>query len=215
MGIILQRALLLMAAASAPLLALYLQAEPVLRLIRQAPEIVPAAARYIRLFSPQILLHGLALCIFRWLVAQGVQQQLDFSGSLPASCHCIICCCVDKVAMTLYLVLYRSAGAVALVLAAAAVLCAATLPLNWLMVWTLDWGLDGSALAAVACELIYLAGLLAAAARHNACQPWDARPWQGLSCDALRGWRQHLKIAATGTIMLVLDWWQVGAGSTM
>lgn len=71
LGVILQRSLLLMAAAMAPLMGLYLHSEPLLRLAGQAPEVAPLAARYIRLFGPQIFLHSLALCIFRWFVAQG------------------------------------------------------------------------------------------------------------------------------------------------
>lgn len=123
---------------------------------------------------------------------------------LPGACRCAL-----LHVMLTSLVIPGGAGAVAHVLAAAAVLCAITLPLNWLAVWTLKWGLDGSALAAVACEVVYFAALLAAAALFNARhRPPESRPWQGWSRDAFNGWRHHLKIAAAGTLMLCLDWWQ-------
>lgn len=53
-------------------------------------------------------------------------------------------------------------GAAGHVLAAGAALFAVTAPLNWLFVFRLGWGLDGSALAAVACESVYVLAMSAA-----------------------------------------------------
>lgn len=97
----------------------------------------------------------------------------------------------------LSLVLFRvlaSQGAATYILAAGALLLAVTAPLNYLFIWTLGWGLDGSALAAVACEAIYAAalvswgvpagGVLTLRGRHRhrrCCWPLSLR----LTCPAL------------------------------
>lgn len=108
------------------------------------------------------------------------------------------------------LCLYRtlaSQGATMYVLAAGAVFFAATGPINWLLIFKLGMGLDGSALAFVACELIYIACLLALCALHNARRPPQERWWRGWSRDALRGWGPFLRLTLAATAMIVADWW--------
>lgn len=89
------------------------------------------------------------------------------------------------------------------VLAAGAVFFAATGPINWLLIFKLGMGLDGSALAFVACELIYIACLLALCALHNARRPPQERWWRGWSRDALRGWGPFLRLTLAATAMIV------------
>lgn len=98
-------------------------------------------------------------------------------------------------------------GAVAYVMAAGCVYLAATAPINWLLIFKLGLGLDGSALAAVACDAVYLVALLVMAAHHNMTKAPASRPWQGFSACALRQWGPYLRLAAASTLMVVLDWW--------
>ncbi len=58
---------------------------------------------------------------------------------------------LHAVALCLYRTL-AAQGAAAPVLAASAVYCGVTAPINWAFISWLGWGLDGSAAAAVACE---------------------------------------------------------------
>eukprot|EP00887_Chlorella_sp_A99_P007593 scaffold28.g7593.t1 len=169
-GVILQRSLAIMACASLPLVLLYARIEQVLLLLGQEPAVAHAAARYIALYSPAVVLHAASLCVYRYLTSQ---------------------------------------GAVVHVMSAGAVLFAVTLPVNWLLVFRLGGGLglDGSALAAAACELAYLGALAAAAVRHNRSFAPDARPWQGLSRAALAGWGHYLSVSLPSLAMVALDWW--------
>ncbi len=70
-GVTLQRALALVLLACIPLLGLYLQAEPVLRVLGQQAELAALTAHYLRLFSPMLVLQGVGLCMYRYLTAQG------------------------------------------------------------------------------------------------------------------------------------------------
>jgi MATE family multidrug resistance protein len=93
------------------------------------------------------------------------------------------------------------------VLAAGTVFCAVTAPLNWLLIFRLGWGLDGSAAAAVAAEAVYAAALAAACVLHNRRQPLGERWWAGWSRQALRDWGPFLRLSAAATAMIVADWW--------
>ena len=62
-------------------------------------------------------------------------------------------------------------GAAAYVMVAGAVFFAATGPINSLLIFQLGLGLDGSALAAVACDVVYLVALVMLAAYHNFSKP--------------------------------------------
>lgn len=66
-------------------------------------------------------------------------------------------------------------GAVAYVMVAGMVFFAATAPINWLLIFKLGLGLDGSALAAVACDCVYLTTLVAFAVHHNRSKPPSQR----------------------------------------
>lgn len=48
-----------------------MQVDRLLLAMGQEAEIVRAAGRYIRLYSPFIPIHGINLCIYRYLIAQG------------------------------------------------------------------------------------------------------------------------------------------------
>lgn len=64
-GITLQRALLVAISACIPILALYTQAERLLRALGQEADLAAAAARYIALYSPLLPLHAAILCLYR------------------------------------------------------------------------------------------------------------------------------------------------------
>lgn len=102
-------------------------------------------------------------------------------------------------------------GAAGHLLAAGAALFASTPALNWLLIFRLGLGLDGSALAAVACETVYVAALLAACWLHNAARPPERRWWGGWSCAALAsGWGRFLRLSLAATLMITLDWCAAG-----
>ncbi len=61
-------------------------------------------------------------------------------------------------------------------LLAGVVFFAATAPINWLLIFKLGLGLDGSALAAVACDFTYLLALIALAVHQNLSRP-SAMRW--------------------------------------
>jgi len=112
------------------------------------------------------------------------------------------------------------------VLAASAIFFVATAPINWLLIFWLDWGLDGSAAAAVACDAVYAAALVVLCALHNSRRPADERWWHGWQLGAaMTDWGPFLKLSAAATGMVMADWalydilallaggcWQVGAG---
>ena len=70
MGVALQRGIYITLAACLPVLVLYTQADRLLALLGQDQDIAKAAGRYIRLYSPVLPLHGVVLCIYRYLLAQ-------------------------------------------------------------------------------------------------------------------------------------------------
>ncbi|GAB4817451.1 hypothetical protein N2152v2_004497 [Parachlorella kessleri] len=167
-GVALQRGIYITLVACLPVLLLYTQADRLLALLGQDPDIAKAAGRYIRLYSPVLPLHGVVLCIYRYLLAQ---------------------------------------GAAAYVMVAGAVFFAATGPINSLLIFKLGLGLDGSALAAVACDVVYLVVLILLAAYHNLSKPPHIRPWQGWSWEAFLHWGPYLKVVVASIAMVVLDWW--------
>lgn len=99
------------------------------------------------------------------------------------------------------------AGAAGYVLAASATFFAATAPINHVLIFTLDWGLDGSAAAAVGSELVYTCALAAACALHNARQAPGDRWWHGWQAAALADWGPFIKLSLAATAMIVADWW--------
>ena len=186
----------------------------VLLFLGQDPTLAHAAGHYIHLFCPAIILHAFVLCIYRYLVAQGAVGFL-----VPRPCICrgrMACPCWAGPSQRDWMVhpwwhafthLHPSAGGMSYVLAAGATLFAITLPIHYFMVFTLNLGLDGSALASVMCESVYLAAMVAAAAVHNRhCAP-EQRPWRGLSWAAFTGWGEFVRRAMHSALFLVLDWW--------
>lgn len=92
-------------------------------------------------------------------------------------------------------------------LAASAAFFAATAPINHLLIFTLGWGLDGSAAAAVGAELVYACALLAMCVAHNARQVPAERWWRGWQAAALAGWGPFARLSVAATAMIVADWW--------
>ncbi|PRW44986.1 MATE efflux family [Chlorella sorokiniana] len=150
---------------------------------------------------PLMLLYWQALPVLlvlgqeRALAAAAARYTRTFAGKIP----------LHAVALCLYRTL-AAQGAAAHVLAASAVYCGVTAPINWALISWLGWGLDGSAAAAVTCEAVYVAVLAAACALHNAQQPAGQRWWHGWSGDALRDWGPFAKLSVSSTLMIVLDW---------
>ncbi|KAL4438174.1 hypothetical protein ABPG77_010535 [Micractinium sp. CCAP 211/92] len=108
------------------------------------------------------------------------------------------------------LCMYRtlaSQGAAGYVLAASATFFAATAPINHLLIFTLGWGLDGSAAAAVGSELVYACTLAAMCALHNARQAQGRRWWRGWQAAALADWGPFIRLSLAATAMIVADWW--------
>lgn len=113
------------------------------------------------------------------LAADAARYTRIFAAKIP----------LHAVALCLYRTL-AAQGAAAHVLAASAAYCGVTAPINWALISWLDWGLDGSAAAAVACEA---GGLLCChampqepAGRHAPC-PCHAMfcnvlPWHAMRC---------------------------------
>jgi MATE family multidrug resistance protein len=93
------------------------------------------------------------------------------------------------------------------VLAAGTFFCAVTAPINWLLIFKLRLGLDGSALAFVALEAIYCMCLIGMCVLHNWRRPPAERWWGGWNRDALRGWGPFLRLSAAATAMVICDWW--------
>ena len=74
---------------------------------------------------------------------------------------------------------------------------AATPLLHWLLIFRLGLGLDGSALAAVACDALYLLALAACVLHHNTAQPAGRKPWQGWSAEAWACWGPYVSAPAS------------------
>ena len=201
-GVSLQRAVLVSLLACLPVLALYLRAGLLLRWLGEEEQVAAAAGRYVLLASPFLFLHAVILCVYRYLIAQGeggtVLSPLHSFGVSPPGKVLGTPTRVSSVAR---------AGAVLEVMVSGAVFFAATAPINWLLVNRLQLGLDGSALAIVACDAVYLAAVVSAAAVHNARLPPARRPWRGLSRRALRGWGSYLGLTLASLAMVASDWW--------
>ena len=233
-GLTLQRALLVSLLTCVPLMLLYACMHPVLLLLGQDPQLAAAAARYTLLYAPKVPLHAAILCCYRTLANQGGggealrarppacggccclwQVQAMPCHAMP--CHAMPChampCAPSLPAASFHPRLPHvppcpsAAGAAMYVLAAGTIFCAVTAPLNWLLIFRLDWGLDGSAAAAVAAEAVYAAALAAACVLHNRRQPPGERWWAGWSRQALRDWGPFLRLSAAATAMIVADWW--------
>lgn len=71
-GVVLQRALLVCFCAMVSLLPVWLYVEPLLRAIGQEAELSRLAARYVMLSVPSVFFSGIAECLKRYLMAQGV-----------------------------------------------------------------------------------------------------------------------------------------------
>lgn len=82
---------------------------------------------------------------------------------------------------------------------------AATGPLNELLVVRLGLGLDGSALASVAADAVYLLAMIAVAVRQCRRQPRARKPWTGFSREAFSGLGHYVSIAVPCTGMVVAD----------
>ncbi|KAL4448503.1 hypothetical protein ABPG75_005722 [Micractinium tetrahymenae] len=108
------------------------------------------------------------------------------------------------------LCMYRtlaSQGAAGYVLAASATFFAATAPINHLLMFTLGWGLDGSAAAGVCSEVVYACALAAMCALHNRRQAPEERWWRGWQAAAMTDWGPFIKLSLAATAMIVADWW--------
>ena len=100
-----------------------------------------------------------------------------------------------------------AAGASTYVLAAGAMFFTATVPINWLLIFRLGLGLDGSALSFVCLEVLYVLCLSALCSLHNSRRTPQERWWHGWSREALRGWGPFLRLSLAATAMIVADWW--------
>ncbi|KXZ53173.1 hypothetical protein GPECTOR_7g1065 [Gonium pectorale] len=76
LGVVLQRAVLLCLLTCALPLALWVRADWLMRLIGQQPEVVPLAARYVRLLGPALCMWAVSGCIKSYLSSQGVVTPL-------------------------------------------------------------------------------------------------------------------------------------------
>ncbi|KAG2444666.1 hypothetical protein HXX76_001410 [Chlamydomonas incerta] len=70
LGLILQRALLICWAACVPIALFWSQADRLLMLLHQQPEIVAGACRYLHIATPALFLSAISSCVFRYLVTQ-------------------------------------------------------------------------------------------------------------------------------------------------
>ncbi|KAG2449055.1 hypothetical protein HYH02_005804 [Chlamydomonas schloesseri] len=70
LGLILQRALLICWAACLPIALFWSQADRLLTLLHQQPEIVDGATRYLHIATPALFLSAISSCVFRYLVTQ-------------------------------------------------------------------------------------------------------------------------------------------------
>lgn len=78
LGVILQRALAINAAACVPpILLWWLAPGTTLLFWEEDPSMAAAALRYARLWSPVLVLHASSQCVYRYLVAQGGLSQQE------------------------------------------------------------------------------------------------------------------------------------------
>lgn len=196
---------------------------PLLLALGQEARLAAAAARYIRLFSgaggleepgaaagvqqgcrgARLHLAPLQLESAQLWLTQPPLTPVFVPDLFPAPAatiplHAVSLCCYRTLA---------AQGAAGHLLAAGAAFCASTPILNWLLIFRLGLGLDGSALAAVACEVVNVSVLAAACWAHNAARPPERRWWHGWSAAALaHGWGPFLRLSLAATLMITLDW---------
>jgi MATE family multidrug resistance protein len=97
---------------------------------------------------------------------------------------------------------------------AAAVLLASPL-FFWLLVEQCRLGLDGAALAFIACQVTTLLGLLAYVVyRAWRLQGKREQTWGGWSSEALQGWGEYCSYGLPAAAMIAGEWWayEVRAG---
>ncbi|KAI8474501.1 MAG: mate-domain-containing protein [Monoraphidium minutum] len=107
-------------------------------------------------------------------------------------------------AVTLYLAMQ---GVVRPLTLAAAVVAAATPLVNSALISRAGLGLSGAALGVVCLHGLQAALLVSLAVWQNRRCPAGAKPWTGLSHEALRQVPAYLAVAVPGTGMMVVDWW--------
>ncbi|GBF97494.1 hypothetical protein Rsub_10417 [Raphidocelis subcapitata] len=140
------------------------------------------------------------------LVAMGQEPAIAAAASrylilcIPCLFLSISCECLRK-----YLQSQREAKPAAIMAAAAT---AAAPFLFYALVNRAGFGLDGAAMAFVACQAITLAGLVAfVAARARKMEGHPQQTWGGFSKEAFKGWGEYLHYGVPAAAHICCEWW--------
>ena len=77
------------------------------------------------------------------------------------------------------------------------------IPLNYVFMFTLGYGLQGLAMTLTVTSVLVFAIMVI----YTCCNPETRKVWQPYSCEVFRGWGEYLKISAPATLMLCAEFW--------
>eukprot|EP00887_Chlorella_sp_A99_P007352 scaffold2.g7352.t1 len=186
-GVVLQRALVIVTALTAALAALWSQAEGLLLLAGQDPAISALAAQYIHRLVPALYAVGLSEALKRLARGRGGDGG---AGKVTLPRFLMVQHCVRPVAACTLLSLLVAPF------------------FNWLFIFKLGLGFNGAAYAVDAVQVFMAASLaFVMFVRHLHTRDRPTATWGGWSREAFDALPQYLHYALPSVIMICVEWW--------
>ncbi|KAM6593603.1 hypothetical protein CsatA_001306 [Cannabis sativa] len=91
MGILMQRAILVLVVVSIPLAVIWANTEPILVTLGQDPAIAAEAGKYAKFMIPSIFAYGLLQCLVRFLQTQNIVFPMMVSSGMTTLIHILVC----------------------------------------------------------------------------------------------------------------------------